>query len=84
MRALRRFRCCSPRTSNDLNIGIYSDGRYSYQLCIYVIRVDEEDRGGGDVPRQPGSLRNRSSQYLVALKSVFERVAESGHWRNVA
>ncbi|HEY6573989.1 MAG TPA: hypothetical protein VI029_03455, partial [Mycobacterium sp.] len=22
--------------------------------------------------------------YLAALKSVFERVAESGHWRNVA
>ena len=27
---------------DDLNIGIYSDGRYSYQLCIYVIRVEKE------------------------------------------
>ena len=24
------------------------------------------------------------ASYLAALKSAFERVAESGHWRNVA
>ena len=28
--------------STDLNIGIYSDGRYSYQLSIYVMRVEDE------------------------------------------
>ena len=24
------------------------------------------------------------ARYLAALKSVFERIAESGHWQNVA
>jgi mycolipenoyl-CoA---2-(long-chain-fatty acyl)-trehalose mycolipenoyltransferase / long-chain-acyl-CoA---trehalose acyltransferase len=28
--------------------------------------------------------RQSVARYLEALKSVFERVAESGHWRNVA
>ena len=26
----------------DLNIGVYSDARYSYQMSIYVIRVAQE------------------------------------------
>jgi mycolipenoyl-CoA---2-(long-chain-fatty acyl)-trehalose mycolipenoyltransferase / long-chain-acyl-CoA---trehalose acyltransferase len=67
----------------DLNIGIYSDGRYSYQLCIYVIRVQTETAVTVLVPDNPVA-RESIARYLAALKSVFERVAESGHWRNVA
>ena len=26
----------------DLNVGVYGDGRYSYQMSIYVIRVQKE------------------------------------------
>lgn len=66
-----------------LNIGVYSDGRYSYQLSIYVIRVETET---AVTVMFPGNAVARESvdRYLTALKSVFERVAESGHWRNVA
>lgn len=68
---------------NDLNIGIYSDGRYSYQLCIYVIRVEKETAVAVMFPDNQEAQESVTA-YLAALKSVFERVAESGHWRNVA
>jgi mycolipenoyl-CoA---2-(long-chain-fatty acyl)-trehalose mycolipenoyltransferase / long-chain-acyl-CoA---trehalose acyltransferase len=67
----------------DLNVGIYSDGRYSYQLCIYVMRVADETAVSVMFPNNPVA-RESVIQYLETLKSVFERVAESGHWRNVA
>jgi mycolipenoyl-CoA---2-(long-chain-fatty acyl)-trehalose mycolipenoyltransferase / long-chain-acyl-CoA---trehalose acyltransferase len=67
----------------DLNIGIYSDGRYSYQLSIYVIRVQTETAVTVLFPDNPVAQES-IARYLAALKSVFERVAESGHWRNVA
>lgn len=68
---------------NDLNVGIYSDGRYSYQLSIYVIRVADETAVSVMFPANP-EARESVTKYLDTLKSVFERVAESGHWRNVA
>jgi hypothetical protein len=68
---------------DDLNIGIYSDGRYSYQLCIYVIRVEKETAVAVMFPDNQEAQESVAT-YLAALKSVFERVAESGHWRNVA
>ena len=68
---------------NDLNVGIYSDGRYSYQLCIYVMRVADETAVSVMFPDNP-EARESVIRYLETLKSVFERVAESGHWRNVA
>ncbi len=68
---------------DDLNIGIYSDGRYSYQLCIYVIRVEKETAVAVMFPDNPEAQKS-VAVYLDALKSVFERVAASGHWRNVA
>lgn len=68
---------------DDLNIGIYSDGRYSYQLCVYVIRVEQETAVAVMFPDNPEAQKS-VQVYLEALKSVFERVAESGHWRNVA
>jgi mycolipenoyl-CoA---2-(long-chain-fatty acyl)-trehalose mycolipenoyltransferase / long-chain-acyl-CoA---trehalose acyltransferase len=67
----------------DLNIGIYSDGRFSYQLCIYVMRVANETAVAVMFPDNPEAQAS-VAKYLAALKSVFERVAESGHWRNVA
>jgi hypothetical protein len=68
---------------DDLNIGIYSDGRYSYQLCIYVMRVAEQTAVAVMFPDNP-IAQESVAVYLAALKSVFERVAENGHWRNVA
>jgi mycolipenoyl-CoA---2-(long-chain-fatty acyl)-trehalose mycolipenoyltransferase / long-chain-acyl-CoA---trehalose acyltransferase len=67
----------------DLNIGIYSDGRFSYQLSIYVMRVEKETAVAVMFPDNP-QAQESVAQYLAALKSVFEGVAESGHWRNVA
>ncbi|SON61228.1 Acyltransferase papA3 [Mycobacterium simulans] len=66
-----------------LNIGVYGDGRYSYQLSIYVIRVEEQTAVTVMFPDNPVAQES-VARYVAALKSVFERVAESGHWRNVA
>jgi hypothetical protein len=65
---------------DDLNIGIYSDGRYSYQLCIYVIRVEEQTAVSVMFPDSP-IAHESVGRYLAALKSVFELVAETGDWR---
>ncbi|OBF15113.1 acyltransferase [Mycobacterium kubicae] len=67
----------------NLNIGVFSDNRYSYQLCIYVIRVEQETAVTVMFPDNP-IAQESVARYLATLKSVFERVAESGHWRNVA
>lgn len=66
-----------------LNIRISSDGRYSYQLSIYVFRVETETAVAVMLPDNP-IAQESVAKYLATLKSVFERVAESGHWRNVA
>lgn len=68
---------------DDLNIGVYSDGRYSYQMSIYVLRVHDETAVAVMYPDNP-EARESVATYLATLKSVFERVAESGHWRDVA
>ena len=68
---------------DDLNIGVYSDGRYSYQLCIYVIRGEKETAVTVMFPDNPVA-RESVARYLAVLKSVFERVVDSGHRRNVA
>jgi mycolipenoyl-CoA---2-(long-chain-fatty acyl)-trehalose mycolipenoyltransferase / long-chain-acyl-CoA---trehalose acyltransferase len=65
------------------NIGVFSDSRYSYQMSIYVIRVEQETAVTVMFPDNP-EAQESVARYLAALKSVFERVAESGHWRNVA
>jgi len=66
-----------------LNIGAYSDGRYSYQMSIYVIRVEQETAVTVMFPDNP-QAEESVARYLAALKSVFGRVAQSGHRRNVA
>jgi len=66
-----------------LNIGVFSDSRYSYQMSIYVIRVEQETAVTVMFPDNP-EAQESVARYLATLKFVFERVAESGHWRNVA
>lgn len=68
---------------DDLNIGVYSDGRYSYQMSLYVIRVEEETAVTAIFPDNPVAHES-VARYLAVLKSVFERVAAAGHWENVA
>lgn len=67
----------------DLHVGVYSDGRYSYQLSIYVARVEDQTAVSVMYPDNP-EARESVHRYLGALKSVFELVAERGHWRDVA
>jgi hypothetical protein len=64
---------------DDLNIGVYSDGRYSYQLCIYVIRVEEQTAVSVMFPDNP-IAHESVARYLDTVKGVFEQVAETGHW----
>lgn len=63
---------------DDLNIGVYSDGRYSYQMSVYVIRVGEETAATAVLPDNP-QAHESVARYLAVLKSVFERVAAGGH-----
>ncbi|CAJ1510851.1 condensation domain-containing protein [[Mycobacterium] holstebronense] len=68
---------------DDLNIGVYSDGRYSYQMSLYVIRVQEETAVTAVFPDNP-EAHESVARYLALLKSVFERIAEQGHGEKVA
>lgn len=65
------------------NIGIYSDGRYSYQLTSYVFRHEEGTAMAVMFPDNPIAQKS-IARYLAALRSVFVRVADSGHWGRVA
>lgn len=63
----------------DLNVGVYGDGRYSYQLSIYVIRVKEQTAVTVMFPDNP-IARESVDRYLGALKRVFQHVAGTGRW----
>ena len=65
------------------NIGIYPDGRYSYQLTIYLFRYGE---GTAMAIMHPDSAVAAKSvdRYMAAMKSVTMRVADSGQWGRVA
>lgn len=65
------------------NIGIYPDGRYSYQLTIYIFRYGE---GTVMAIMHPDNAVAKKSvtRYMDAMKSVCGRVAQSGHWGRVA
>jgi hypothetical protein len=65
------------------NIGIYPDGRYSYQLTIYVFRYGEGTVMAILHPDNPVA-RKSVTRYMEAVKSVAARVADSGDWRRVA
>jgi hypothetical protein len=60
---------------DELNIGLYSDGKYSYQLCIYVIRMATETAVSVLYPDNP-IARESVSRYAAALRSACLRVAE--------
>lgn len=64
-------------------IGIYSDGRYSYQLTIYIFRSDEGTAMAVMLPDNPVAQKS-VARYMAAMRSVCERVADTGHWGRVA
>jgi hypothetical protein len=65
------------------NIGIYPDGRYSYQLTIYTFRYGEGTVMAIMHPDNPVA-RKSVARYMDAMKSVCGRVAGSGSWGRVA
>ena len=65
------------------NIGIYPDGRFSYQLTIYIFRYGEGTVMAIMHPDNPVAQKS-VTRYMEAMKSVSVRVADSGHWGRVA
>jgi hypothetical protein len=65
------------------NIGIYPDGRFSYQLTIYIFRYGEGTVMAIMHPDDPVAEKS-VTRYLQAMKSVAAQVADSGHWGRVA
>jgi mycolipenoyl-CoA---2-(long-chain-fatty acyl)-trehalose mycolipenoyltransferase / long-chain-acyl-CoA---trehalose acyltransferase len=61
------------------NIGIYSDGRYSYQLTIYIFRYEGGTAVGIMFPDNPVAQKS-VARYTEAMKSVCVRVADCGNW----
>ena len=66
-----------------MNVGVYSDGKYSYQMSIWVARVAEETAITVMFPDNP-EARSSVERYLSVLKSAFDQVAEHGQWRKAA
>ena len=60
------------------NIGIYSDGRFSYQLTIYIFRYGDGTAMSVMFPDNPIAQKS-VGRYIAAMKSVCGRVADSGH-----
>jgi hypothetical protein len=65
------------------NIGIYPDGRFSYQLTIYIFRYGEGTVMAIMHPDNPVAKKS-ATRYMEAMKSVSGRVADSGQWGRVA
>jgi len=65
------------------NIGIYPDGRFSYQLTIYIFRYGEGTAMAIMHPDNPVAEKS-VTRYMEAMRSVSVRVADSGHWGRVA
>jgi len=61
------------------NIGIYSDGRFSYQLTIYVFLYDGGTAMSVLGPDNP-IARKSIARYIDAMKTVCLQVAEAGDW----
>ncbi|HCA52081.1 MAG TPA: acyltransferase, partial [Mycobacterium sp.] len=61
------------------NIGIYSDGRFSYQLTIYVFRY--EAGTAISVLYPDNSIARKSvDRYITAMASLCQHVAERQGW----
>ena len=65
------------------NIGIYPDGRFSYQLTIYIFRYGEGTVMAIMHPDNPVAEKS-VTRYLQAMRSVCGQVADIGHWGRVA
>lgn len=65
------------------NIGIYPDGRFSYQLTIYIFRYGEGTVMAIMHPDNPVAKKS-VQRYMQAMKSVCVSVADSGTWGRVA
>lgn len=65
------------------NIGIYPDGRFSYQLTIYIFRYGEGTVMAIMHPDNPVAKKS-VARYMQVMKSVCVPVADSGHWGRVA
>lgn len=61
------------------NIGMYSDGRYSYQLTIYIFRLQTGTAMQILFPDNPVA-RKSVDRYIAAMRAVCGQVAESGGW----
>jgi hypothetical protein len=61
------------------NIGMYSDGRYSYQLTIYIFRHPDGTSMQLLYPDNP-IARKSVERYIDAMRSVCAQVAETGNW----
>lgn len=61
------------------NIGIFSDGRFSYQLTIYVFRYEAGTAMSVMFPDNPVAQKS-VARYIAATKSVCQRIADSGQW----
>lgn len=65
------------------NIGIYPDGRYSYQLTIYIFRYGEGTTMAIMHPDNPVAVKS-VVRYMDAVRSVCTQVARSGSWGRLA
>lgn len=65
------------------NIGIYPDGRFSYQLTIYIFRYGEGTAMAIMHPDNPVASKS-VARYLATMQSVSTMVADGGHWGRVA
>ena len=61
------------------NIGIYSDGRFSYQLTIYVFRYEAGTAMSVLFPDNPIAQKS-VARYMAAMRAVCEQVAANGNW----
>ena len=58
-----------------LNLGIWFDGRYSYQFCVFVNRMENETAMTVLFPDNPVA-RESVTRYLQVMRSWYVRVAD--------
>lgn len=65
------------------NIGIYPDGRFSYQLTVYIFRYGEGTAMAIMHPDNPVAAKS-VARYMSAMRTVSAQVADTGNWGRVA
>jgi mycolipenoyl-CoA---2-(long-chain-fatty acyl)-trehalose mycolipenoyltransferase / long-chain-acyl-CoA---trehalose acyltransferase len=58
------------------NFAIFSDGRYSYQMSIFVVRLEKETAISVVFPKNP-IAEDSVTRYVEAIKSACARIADS-------